>query len=231
MNTLIVYAHHEPRSFNAMMRNAAVECLSAGGHDVIVSDLYAMQFNPVGGRHDFASAADPDYFDYQGEQRNAFRNDAMAPDLRAEQEKLRWCELLILQFPLWWYGVPAIMKGWIDRVMSVGFAYDDGMKFEQGGLRGRLGLVSTSTAADRRRYTHSEPRAYASMEDTLKPLYRGLFRYVGITPCAPFVGWGVNRMSERERQHCDASYRAHLQEIVEQAERAARASRPQAENA
>lgn len=220
VNALIVYAHHEPRSFNAMMKNVAVDYLSGAGHEVIVSDLYAMQFNPVGGRHDFTSAADPDYFDYQAEQRSAFRNGAMAPDLRAEHEKVRWCELLILQFPLWWYGVPAIMKGWIDRVMSVGFAYDTGMKFEQGGLRGRLGLVSTSTAANQSRYTPSEPLAYASMEDTLKPLHRGLFRYVGITPCEPFIGWAVNRMSERERERCGASYRAHLRGIVEKGTRA-----------
>ncbi len=228
MNTLIVYAHHEPRSFNAMMRNVAVETLSGEGHEVVVSDLYAMQFNPVSGRHDFASAADPAYFDYQAEQRSAARNGARAPDLRAEHEKLRWCELLILQFPLWWYGVPAIMKGWIDRVMSVGFAYDNGMKFEQGGLRGRFGLVSTSTAADRTRYDPTEPLAYASMEDTLKPLHRGLFRYVGITPCEPFIGWGVNRMSAGERQACGASYRAHLRDIVE---KAAHQPRPQAASA
>ncbi|WJR77438.1 NAD(P)H-dependent oxidoreductase [Bradyrhizobium sp. NP1] len=215
MNTLIVYAHREPRSFNAMMKDVAVNYLSDHGHDVVVSDLHKMEFDPVAGRHDFLAAADPDYFDYQAEQRNAFKTSSMAPDLRAEHEKLLWCELLILQFPLWWYGVPAILKGWIDRVMSVGFAYDRGMKFNNGGLRGRTGMVSTSTAAEQSRYSPAEPLAYASMEDTLRPLHRGLFRYVGITPAEPFIGWAVNQMSEVERQSCASAYRAHLRRVMQ----------------
>ena len=62
MNVLIVYAHEEPKSFNGAMRDKAVTVLGQCGHIVEVSDLYAMKFNPVGGRHDFTRLADPDYF-------------------------------------------------------------------------------------------------------------------------------------------------------------------------
>ena len=58
MNVLIVYAHEEPKSFNGAMRDTAVRVLQELGHTVEVSDLYAMQFNPVGGKHDFRALAD-----------------------------------------------------------------------------------------------------------------------------------------------------------------------------
>jgi NAD(P)H dehydrogenase (quinone) len=68
MNALIVYAHLEPASFNAALKDAAVEAIVAAGHRVEVSDLYGEQFNPVAGRHDFTTVADPARFHYQAEQ-------------------------------------------------------------------------------------------------------------------------------------------------------------------
>lgn len=68
MNALIVYANPEPSSFCAALTGAVVEALESGGHDVLVSDLYAEHFNPVAGRHDFKTVADPDQFHYQQEQ-------------------------------------------------------------------------------------------------------------------------------------------------------------------
>ncbi len=59
MNTLIVYAHEEPQSFNAALKDRAVTVLTDAGHTVEVSDLYAMNFDPVGGKRDFTELADP----------------------------------------------------------------------------------------------------------------------------------------------------------------------------
>jgi NAD(P)H dehydrogenase (quinone) len=71
MNVLIVYAHPEPASFNGSLKDLAVEVLTGAGHEVRVSDLYAMEFNPAAGRHDFLEVANPSYFRLQNEQKHA----------------------------------------------------------------------------------------------------------------------------------------------------------------
>jgi NAD(P)H dehydrogenase (quinone) len=100
MNVLLVYAHEEPKSFNGAMKDTAVRVLQESGHSVVVSDLYAMRFNPVGGRHDFMSLADPNYFKYGVEQTNATEARTFAADVVAEQDKLFQADFLIFQFPL-----------------------------------------------------------------------------------------------------------------------------------
>src|SRR5215472_14670086 len=102
MNVLIVYAHPEPLSFNAAMKNLAVEVLTAAGHEVRVSDLYAMNFTAAGGPVDFLDRLDPACFRYQREQMRATTDNKFVPQLKTEMDKLTWADLLIFQFPLWW---------------------------------------------------------------------------------------------------------------------------------
>lgn len=110
-NVLIVYAHPEPKSFNAALCARAASALTAAGHDVTVSDLYGEGFDPLAGRHDFTTVADPDRFHYQTEQAHAARHGGFSAELAREQARVEAADLLVLQFPLWWGGVPAILKG------------------------------------------------------------------------------------------------------------------------
>ncbi|MEK8171985.1 NAD(P)H-dependent oxidoreductase [Streptomyces sp. M19] len=57
------------------------------------------------------------------ESKRAYTDGTLSEDIRAEQDKLRWADTIVLQFPMWWFGVPAILKGWFDRVFVKGFAY------------------------------------------------------------------------------------------------------------
>lgn len=126
MNVLIVYAHPEPRSLNASLRDIAVGELKAHGHSVELSDLYAMGWKIQVDRSDFP-ALDPDTrLRVAAASSDAFAADALTDDVKAEQEKLLRADALILQFPLWWFSMPAILKGWIDRVYAYGFAYGVG---------------------------------------------------------------------------------------------------------
>src|SRR5437879_1475613 len=108
MRVLIVHAHHEPSSFNAAMTREAEAALKEAGHEVILSDLYAMGFDPVSDRRNFRTVADPERLRQQTEEAHASLHDGYAPELQAEMEKLLWCDTLIFQFPLWWFGLPAI---------------------------------------------------------------------------------------------------------------------------
>ena len=100
MRIFIVHAHPEPNSFNGALTSAAQGALSAAGHEVVVSDLYAMGFNPVSDRRNFTTVRDATYYRQQAEEANAAAHDGFAPDIHAEMDKLFWCDVLILQFPL-----------------------------------------------------------------------------------------------------------------------------------
>src|SRR5690606_20152940 len=121
MNTLIVYAHPEPRSLNGSLKDLAVATLEKAGHAVRVSDLYAMGWKAAVDAGDFGpSASNP--LRVPADSGRAFDTGTLTPDVRAEQEKLLWADTVIFQFPLWWYTMPAILKGWFDRVFKIGRA-------------------------------------------------------------------------------------------------------------
>lgn len=87
-----------------------------------VSDLYAMGWNPVVDAADYAH--DPaERFLVAAAAKKAHGAGALSADIRAEQEKLDRADALVVQFPLWWFGMPAILKGWFDRVFVQGYAY------------------------------------------------------------------------------------------------------------
>ena len=146
MNVFLVLAHPEPKSFNGALHATAVETLQSEGHAVQTSELYAMGFNPLSDRHNFTGVKNPDYLKLQLEEMHATETGGFAPELEAEMRKLEGCDLLVLQFPLWWFGLPAILKGWVDRVFAMGRVYGGGRIYERGVFRGKRALVSTFPA-------------------------------------------------------------------------------------
>lgn len=205
MNVLIVYAHPEPKSFNAAMCRRAREALVAAGHEVTVSDLYAEGFTPVAGRHDFTTVADSARFHYQSEQAHAARNDGFAPDLAREQARVAAADLVILQFPLWWGGVPAILKGWGERVFAYGFGYADGLRFETGVFRGRRAMVSMTTGGTPARFGLGAPYGELERQVLWQIQHLGL-EYMGYEVEEPFVAYGAPRVD-------DAGRAAYLDEL------------------
>ncbi|XP_027992653.2 ribosyldihydronicotinamide dehydrogenase [quinone] isoform X2 [Eptesicus fuscus] len=122
---LIVYAHQEPQSFNGCLKKVAVETLSKQGCTVTVSDLYAMGFEPRATRNDITGAlSNPEVFSYGVEAYEAYKKRSLTSDIVDEQKKVQEADLVIFQFPLYWFSVPAILKGWMDRVLCQGFAFD-----------------------------------------------------------------------------------------------------------
>lgn len=149
MNVLIVYAHPEPQSLNGSLKNLAVETLRSLGHEVKVSDLYAMRWKAVADAGDFPDRAYPDRLRYAGESKHAYLGGAQSADVADEQEKLLWADAVIFQFPLWWFSAPAILKGWVERVYAYGFAYGVGPhegerwgdRYGEGNLLGRRAML------------------------------------------------------------------------------------------
>lgn len=212
MNVLIVYAHPEPKSFNGAMRDVAVDTLKRAGHDVVMSDLYAMRFNPVVGLGDFLGArADTDVFSVQKEQTKAYEAGTLAPDILAEIEKLKRADLVIFQFPVWWFGMPAILKGWADRIFARGFAYIPGRKYDTGMFRGKTAMIAatTGTSAD----TYAPDGIDGDILTVLWPIHNGLLRYSGFDVLPPFVAYMPGRVSPDDRKAYLEAYRKRLIEI------------------
>jgi len=208
MNVLIVHAHEEPKSFNGAMKDTAVRVLKESGHTVEVSDLYAMKFNPVGGKHDFTTLADPDFFKYGVEQTKATEARTFAPDVVAEQEKLFRADFLIFQFPLWWFGLPAILKGWVDRIFAAGLTYGGGRWYSSGVLRGKRAMLSLTTGGPLNIY--SARGLNGDMDTLLFPIQHGMLYFVGFDVLPPFVAWAVARSTSEQRQEYLRAYADRL---------------------
>ena len=197
MHVLVVYAHHEPTSFSTALRNVAVDAFASGGHRVVVSDLYAMRFDPVSDRRNFTTAFDEWRLDQQREEKHASGRGGFARDIAAEMEKLARCDLLLLHFPIWWLGMPAIMKGWVDRVFAAGVAYGGGRYFDTGVMRGKRAMCVVTTGGPAGDYDGSGK--YDTIERVLYPIHRGILEFTGFEVLPPFVAYEPQRMSEEER--------------------------------
>ncbi len=214
MNVLAVLAHPEPRSFCAALRDLTVRELAAAGHAVAQSDLYAMRFKAVADRDDFADL-DPSYFKLQAEQRRAAEASGFAADIAAEQRKLAQADLLVLHFPLWWFGMPAILKGWFDRVLALGFAYGGGRWFDRGVFRGKRAVAVLTTGARADRF---QPDAlFGRLDWMLHPLRVGTLNFCGFDTLEPFVAYGAASIDDTARQGYLAAWHERLPRLASEA--------------
>lgn len=217
-NILIVVAHPAPGSFNHALVGAMADGLRGAGHRVTVSDLAAEGFRADIGRHDVRDMADQDQFHIQAAQAHAARHDGFAADIAREQARVAEADNLILQFPLWWGGPPALMKGWIDRVLSYGFAYVDGRRFDTGLFRGRRAMISVTTGGTPERF--SEGGAYGPIGPLLMPIRKLALEYMGFDVAEPVVSYGVPRTDDIARQaYLSAATQAALTQAEQPCER------------
>jgi NAD(P)H dehydrogenase (quinone) len=212
MNVFIVYAHPEPNSFGKALLERGVRALHDAGHQVVVSDLYAMGFNPVATGDDFTERRFAHVLQYDREQKQASQRHTFSADIQAELDKLRACDLLILQFPLWWFSVPAILKGWIDRVFVNGTVYGaGGRRFDQGGLRGRKAMLVFTTGCYP---AMMAPDGLLGHRDViLWHLQYGTFGYSGLQVLPPFVAWAIQYSDEAQRHAYLEAYAVRLRHI------------------
>ncbi|MCG6885503.1 MAG: NAD(P)H-dependent oxidoreductase [Silicimonas sp.] len=108
MKALVVYCHPKDGSFTAAVRDMVIAKLDAQGAEIRITDLYARGFSPV------LTAAELDTYE------DAARN---TQTVEQDVADLKWCDTLIFVYPTWWYGLPAVLKGWLDRVFVPEIAF------------------------------------------------------------------------------------------------------------
>lgn len=156
MNHLIIYAHPNPDSLNHAIKEAVAAELKGLGQPFEERDLYAMGFNPVLGREELQGGQPPE-------------------DVRREQDHIRGADVLVFIFPIWWAGMPAMLKGYFDRVFTYGFAYTmEGNTFH-GLLENKKAVLINTMGASRDEYLNEG--MFKSMH---KAVDEGILGFCGI---------------------------------------------------
>ena len=194
----LVHAHPEPHSFCSAMAREAERVLKLRGHDVSFSDLYALNFDPVVRASEFTERANKDYLVYPLEQRHALEHDALAPDVRREVDALLASDTLMLVFPLYWFSVPALIKGWIDRCFLSGAMYGGKRIYGRGGMVGKRAVIGVTLGG--REHMFGAQGIHGELASgMLRHLLQGTLGYVGYEVVEPFFAWHVPYCSDAER--------------------------------
>ena len=196
MNILSVYAHNEPKSLTASLKNSAIGELLRQGHSVMETDLYAIGFSPKAEKYDF-TALDWGHFNYMLEQKHTSAGGLLfSPDIMAEIEKVAKADIIIFHTPIWWFSVPAILKGWFDRVFAMGVTWDAGKIYDKGLLRGKS-VMLCGIAGFPEDYYRAEGQLGATMNQMLLPIQHGIFEFCGLNVVEPFIVYnslGLNQV-------------------------------------
>ena len=160
MKHLIIYAHPNPQGLNGSLKQLVLKHLIENGHEVKVRDLYELNFNPVLSMENL-----------QGQ----FMEEKVTEDITLEQEFISWADHITFIYPIWWMGMPAILKGYIDCIFSYGFAYRYDEGIQSGLLTGKqVSIINT----------HGRSQAYyekIGMYDAFNLIFdKGTFNYCGM---------------------------------------------------
>jgi NAD(P)H dehydrogenase (quinone) len=210
MKILYVYAHPEPKSFNGALKDTALVALKDKGHEVKLSDLYAMKFDPVLKASDFPERKNLEVFNPFLEAIKASKTGAFAPDIKEEMEKVKWADLLIFQFPIYFTSMPAIMKGWIDRVLAPGFGFNPvtNSAYDTGLFKGKSAMLVTTTGAPKEMY--SEGGAHGDLNKHLEAITHCIFEYMGMKVLPSHIIYEASSMSKQRGAEELEKYRQRL---------------------
>lgn len=179
MRVLIVYAHPNPASFNHAMLEYCQKGLIAAGHEVRVKDLYIENFDPVLRAQDLAS----------------LQTRVIPEKIAQEQEALLWAEGLVFIYPLWWYGRPAILKGWFDHILTNGVAFAYSAEGPMGLLQHKKALVLITAGSDKSFF-----QANDSENLIHRPMTDGTLSFCGIKNIQYEVFYNVPTLPLEERE-------------------------------
>lgn len=195
MNVLIVSAHPDSHSLTNSLRDVAAEQLRSDGHEVKISDLYAMGWKSAHDRADFTGQSADEPLPLPFASMAAMNDRAFAPDILEEQDKVLWADALILAFPLWWGSMPAILKGWIDRVWTAGIGYQpDGARYGAGRMVGKRAMLMVMVGGVPSYY--SARGVHGPLDDLLFPVNHGMLFYPGFDVLAPYVLYRAGRIDQ-----------------------------------
>lgn len=189
MKHLIIYTHYNESSFNAAVRDTILHYWEEQKHEVRVRDLYQLPFNPI----------------LTESELNGFVEQRYAADIASEQEHIQWADVLYFVFPMWWYSMPAILKGYMDRVLANGFAFQSTDDGPIGLLKGKKAFVF-QTAGD--------SEEWLAARDLIKAVRTsidvGILNYCGLEVVDHKIMTGIHHVSDSTRKR----YLSEVQQLI-----------------
>ena len=217
---LIVHAHPEPTSLTRQLVEVSARTLRGQGHEVLQSDLYGMRWKAVFDADDFPARADPERLSFVAESGHTYASGRQTADVAAEQRKLLAADAVILQFPLWWFGMPAILKGWVDRVFAYGLAYGyrgagNRYRYGEGGLQGKRALLSVAVGGPAQDYS---PRGInGPLDQLLFPITHGTLFFPGMDVLPTHAVYDTGRIDADGVAAAKIAWCARLERLFEDA--------------
>ncbi|PIC79981.1 NAD(P)H dehydrogenase [Sporosarcina sp. P18a] len=175
MKHVVVYAHPDNKSLNYSIKETVVESLKKNGHEVVVRDLYELNFQPVLTPEDLISMS-------QG---------VIPEDIKIEQEFIAEADVITFIYPIWWTGLPAILKGYVDRVFAYGFAYSSGEEGTIKLLKGKKGFIINTHAHPNEVYDEIGMTTALKLTSDI-----GIWDFTGIEPVDHLLFGSVGRLDE-----------------------------------
>lgn len=194
MQIVAVFAHPSPKSFNRSLLDALLEVSSAKGHSCTVLDLYAENFNPVLSDQDF----------------DAFNRGQVPSDIAIHQQHITDADIVFFIHPLWWFDMPAILKGWIDRVFAYGFAYSHDSRGVKPLLSGKkCAILNTAGGAESISYDKTGFKdAIIKLNDI------AIYEFVGFDILLRRFFFEIQAKSEAERREIFDAVKQDLAKIL-----------------
>lgn len=179
MNHLVVFAHPSKKSFNGAILEKYVDTLTSQGNNVTVRNLYESGFNPVLSQEE-----------YEG-----FIKGIYSDEIKTEHECIRWSDVITWIYPFWWLAFPAILKGYIDRVFSYGFAYGLNGEDPVPLLSGKRAVTITTMGTPKERTD-----ANGSMRALMLAMDHSIFDFCGLAVVEHVIFGNVVLATDYERE-------------------------------
>jgi NAD(P)H dehydrogenase (quinone) len=192
MKVNIIYSNHHEGNFNSQLLESMKLWLQSHGHEFAVRDLYRMNFNPVLKKEDFELIA----------------SGRTPADIAKEQDFIKWADLMIFMYPVWWGGMPAILKGYIDRIFTSGFAYRVNGTGVYPLLTSKKALIMSTMGQSREDY---EKGMFAAMNLVN---VEGIFRFCGVEVVDQLYFPSIQSATQSQKE----SYLLQALDIVEKME-------------
>lgn len=185
MHVLTIVDHPDPNSFTVAAAGKFMEGARAAGHTTEFGDLHAEGFDPRWSMADIEGGS----------------NGTASPDIVVEQERIARADAICLAFPLFWWGMPSMLKGWVDRVWSWGWAYDQLADPDKSLQRSRTGVLLVPAGA------RSDEMDDAGYQGALEISWiSGTFGYFGFAPRKLEVLHGSTGSEQRRKALLERSY-------------------------
>jgi len=202
---LIVFVHPEARSLNGHLKDITVRVLQELNYEVTVSDLYNENFKPLFEKSDYPFYQDETFSPGKANGMSVALNQLSA-DVRREKDRLTEAELIIFQFPVWWFSGPSMLHAYFERVLLPGWAYHT----EKPALEGKKVLISVTTGGKEEEYV---PGIAGTIKQAFHHMLVGTFAFMKMQVLEPLAVYNVIRSTDEERAAAVAKFETEIREI------------------